>query len=163
MKLVMSADEKGMQAQVSPIFGRCPAYVFVDSETMQSRSVSNPAQNTPGGAGIAAAQFVLSEGVDAVLTGNVGPNAAEVLAASGVPIYLIGTGTVEDAVRAFKEGSLARAAGASVTSHAGMGVTSQARPGADHEQAVSELIDELRKMRRQLADVMDRIAALEEE
>lgn len=121
MKIVVSAQGENLDAPASPVFGRCPVYVFVDTETMEFEAVSNPAMNQAGGAGIQAAQFVVSQGVQAVLTGNLGPNAYDVLQAAGVPGYLVGSGTVRQAVEAYQAGQLQPMGGSNVPAHAGMG------------------------------------------
>ena len=121
MKVVVSAQGESLDAPASPVFGRCPTYLFVDTETLEFEAVPNPAMNQAGGAGIQAAQFVVSQGAQAVLTGNLGPNAFGVLQAAGVPGYLVGEGTVRQAVEALQAGQLQPMAGANVADHAGMG------------------------------------------
>ena len=102
MQIVVSSVGDGLDAQVSPIFGRCAYFVFVDSETLEARSVLNSAVSASGGAGVQSAQLVVAEGAQAVLTGNVGPNAMGVLQAAGVPVYPVSGGTVREAVESFK-------------------------------------------------------------
>lgn len=121
MRIVVSAQGENLEAPASPVFGRCPTYVFVDTETMQYEAVPNPAMNQGGGAGIQAAQFVVGRGAQAVLTGNLGPNAFDVLQAAGVPGYLVLEGTVRQSVEAFKAGRIQPLGGANVAAHAGMG------------------------------------------
>lgn len=121
MKVVVSAMQEGLEAEVSPVFGRCPVYVFVDTETMDCESAPNPAMSAPGGAGIQAAQFAVSKGVNAVLTGNVGPNAFNVLQAAGVTLYPVSGGTVRQAVEALKSGQLQPISGATSGMGGGMG------------------------------------------
>jgi predicted Fe-Mo cluster-binding NifX family protein len=121
MRIVVSAQGEELDAATSPVFGRCPIYVFVDTETMQFEAVPNPAMNQGGGAGIQAAQFVVEHEAQAVLTGNLGPNAFDVLQAAGVPGYLLPEGTVRQAVEAFKAGRLQPVGSANVQAHAGMG------------------------------------------
>jgi len=75
MRVVVTSNGTDLSAEASPSFGRCLTYVFVDTETMEFEAVANPAANASGGAGIQAAQFVIEQGVQAVLSGNVGPNA----------------------------------------------------------------------------------------
>ena len=122
MRIVVTANGADLDAPASPVFGRCPMYVFVDTETMAFEAVENPAIGAPGGAGIQAAQFVVEGGAQAVVTGNVGPNAFNVFQAAGVPIYLFGGGTVRQAVEAFKAGELAATGGASRPAHTGTGL-----------------------------------------
>jgi predicted Fe-Mo cluster-binding NifX family protein len=50
MRIVVTANGAGLDAAASPVFGRCPAYVFVDTDTMQCESVENPAVGASGGA-----------------------------------------------------------------------------------------------------------------
>jgi predicted Fe-Mo cluster-binding NifX family protein len=121
MKVVVSAMGEDLNAEVSPIFGRCPMYIFVDTETMQFEAVPNSAMSASGGAGIQAAQFVVSKGVQALLTGKVGPNAFNVLQAAGITIYPVSAGTVQQAVDAYKDGQLQPVSGATSGMYGGMG------------------------------------------
>lgn len=121
MRIVITANGNDLDAQVSPFFGRCPIYIFVETDTLEFEAVANPAATARGGAGIRAAQFVVERGVTAVLTGNVGPNAYQVLRAANVPIYLAGEGTVRQAVEDYKAGALQAAEQANAQPHTGIG------------------------------------------
>ncbi len=123
MKIAVTANGTDLDAPASPVFGRCPTYIFVQTETMQFEAVENPAIAASGGAGIQAAQLVVARGAQAVVTGNIGPNAWQVFQSAGVPIYLFAGATVREAVEAFKAGSLRPVSTASA--QAGMGM----RPG----------------------------------
>ncbi|MBM4429494.1 MAG: dinitrogenase iron-molybdenum cofactor biosynthesis protein, partial [Chloroflexi bacterium] len=57
MKIVVSAQGDNLDAPASPVFGRCPTYVFVDTDTLAFEALPNPAISEGGGAGIQAAQF----------------------------------------------------------------------------------------------------------
>jgi len=181
MKVVVSATGSNLEAAVSPVFGRCPYYVFVDTNNMQFEAVSNPAISAPGGAGIQAAQFVVERGVQAVLTGNVGPNAFNVLQAAGVPIYTVTAGTVREAVEAYKTGRLPAVAAPTSGPYAGMG--GQGRGGGrgtrrlfpsrpvtpspglgtavPAKEDLAQLKEQAAALRRQLAEVMARLEKLE--
>ena len=121
MKIVVSVNGRDLDAPMSPIFGRCAAYILVDTETLDYEVLDNPAISAGGGAGVQAAQFVIGRGAEAVITGNVGPNAFGVFQAGGATVYLAKEGTVRAAVEAYNEGHLSLAQGASVASHSGMG------------------------------------------
>jgi predicted Fe-Mo cluster-binding NifX family protein len=165
MKIVVSSQGSTLEAPASPIFGRCPTFVFVESETMDVEALPNPAMSQGGGAGIRAAQFVVNQGAEIVLTGSLGPNAFDVLQAAGVPGYLVGEGTVGQAVAAFQAGQLQPMAGANVAAHAGMGrgrPQSQA-PDVAKEAELAELRQTLKGLRQQLAETMTRIENLEKE
>ncbi|MGC8787249.1 MAG: NifB/NifX family molybdenum-iron cluster-binding protein [Anaerolineae bacterium] len=121
MRIVVTANGNDLDAPVSLVFGRCSTFVFVDTETMAFEAIANPALSASGGAGIQAAQFVVERGAQAVLSGNVGPNAYGVFQAANVPVYLVSEGTVREAVEAYKAGKLWPAEQANVQAHAGIG------------------------------------------
>jgi predicted Fe-Mo cluster-binding NifX family protein len=121
MKIAVTAKGPDLDAPTSPIFGRCATYVLVDTESMQYEALANPAISAGGGAGVQAAQFVIQRGAQAVVTGNVGPNAFGVFRAGGIPVYLFQGGTVAEAVKAYKGGRLSSTSDASVSAHSGMG------------------------------------------
>jgi len=121
MKIAVSAMDADIEAGVDPRFGRCAYFIMVDPETMKWESVLNEATGFAHGAGIQAAQTVASAGVEAVITGNVGPNAHQTLNAAGIRVFTGGQGTVKDAVAAYREGSLSEAGGPTVGGHSGQG------------------------------------------
>lgn len=162
MKIVVTATGNDLNAPTSPRFGRCPTYIFVETETMAFEALPNPASSASGGAGIQAAQFIVEQGAQAVLSGNLGPNAMEVLKAARVPVYLINEGTVREAVKAYKAGELQAAAEANVRAHAGMGQRGGQLPSARRKEVV-DLQARAADLRQQLGDVMDRIEKLEKE
>ena len=96
MKIAVSATGAGLDAQVDPRFGRCQYFVIVDPETMQFETVENSGTTASGGAGIATAQMIAGKGVEAVLTGNCGPNAYQVLSAAGIKVITGVTGKVQE-------------------------------------------------------------------
>ena len=178
MKIVVTAEGKDLNAPTSSRFGRCPTYIFIESESMAFKAVPNPAISAPGGAGIQAAQFVVEQGAKVALTANVGPNAMDVLQAAGVSVYMIQGGSVLEAVEAYKAGQLQSAMGANVQSHTGMrGGDRPAAPNPSREQEVSEREQEVSEreqevsdlktkaadLRRQLAEIIERIEKLEKE
>ncbi len=106
MSIAVSAEGADLEAAVDPRFGRCTQYVFVDPETLDFEAVINTAAAESGGAGIRAAELVVEHGAEAVVTGNVGPNAQRVLDAAGVAIYLKSDGTVREAIEAYRSDGL---------------------------------------------------------
>ncbi len=121
MKVCVTAGAEGLDAPVDPRFGRCPFFVFVDSESMAAESVPNTSANASGGAGIQAAQMLANLGVEALITGNIGPNAMQTLSAAKIKVYQHHGGTVRDAVEQFKRGELTAVAAATAPAHGGMG------------------------------------------
>ena len=111
MRIAVSATGAGLEGETSRTFGRCPRFVFLDTETMACETLENPSAAASGGAGIQAAEFVIRHGAEAVVTGHVGPNAARVLEAAGVAVYQWPGGTVAQAAEACRDGLLLPAPG----------------------------------------------------
>jgi predicted Fe-Mo cluster-binding NifX family protein len=87
MKICVCATGPNLDSEVSPVFGRCPYFLIIDSKTEEFKAIPNPALQTGRGAGVAASQLAVSEGATAVICGNFGPNAFSVLQMSGIKIY----------------------------------------------------------------------------
>lgn len=121
MKICVSATSGNLDAQVDSRFGRCPYFVIVDSETMEFNSIVNDSSGAAHGAGIQAAQTVVNIGAKVVITGNVGPNAFNVLSATGIKIVTGASGSVKDAVEKYKNGQLKEVGNPTVGGHFGMG------------------------------------------
>ena len=121
MKIAVTSTGNTIDSPIDPRFGRCQFFVFVDPETMEFEAAENEAVMAAGGAGPQAAQFVANKGAEAVLTGNVGPNAVSALKAAGITIYIGAQGTVKETVLLFKNGQMQEVGEATVASHSGMG------------------------------------------
>ena len=121
MKIAVSSTGKDLNSQIDPRFGRCQYFIFIDPETMEFEVFENEGLMASGGAGVQAAQLIAQKGAKALITGNLGPNAASALSASGIKAYLVPGGTVRDTIEAYKSGSLREASGATVPPHFGMG------------------------------------------
>ncbi len=120
MKICISSTGNDLNAKVDPRFGRCQIFLFVDIDTLEIEAVPNPAATAGGGAGTKAAQLVADKRVEAVLTGNVGPNAYTALEAAGIKIYTGMSGICQDALDSFKQGKVSSVEGPTVESHTGL-------------------------------------------
>ncbi len=122
MKICITSTGPGLDTQMDPRFGRCAYFVFIDPQTMTFEAAENPNVAAGGGAGVQSAQLVASKGVEALITGQVGPNAFTTLQAAGIRILTGSPGTVRDTVKAFNAGILSSPAqGPTVQAHFGMG------------------------------------------
>ena len=111
MKVAISSTGNGLLANTDPRFGRAPYFVFIEDAAGKSGeevyALKNTAADTSTGAGAEAAQLVIKEGIAAVVSGAVGPNAYEIFEKLGVDVFLApGSLTVEEAYKKFKEGAL---------------------------------------------------------
>jgi len=120
MKVAVSSNGEDLNAQLDPRFGRCAYFLVVNPEDMSFEAFNNESAAQGSGAGIQAAQFLASQGVEAVITGNCGPNAVQTLLAAGVELFGGQTGTVREVVERFKNGHLKPTSEATVDSHFGM-------------------------------------------
>jgi len=123
MKVAISANAPGLDADVDPRFGRCQYFAVGDPDTMKFEFIENASMTAGGGAGISAAQGIVDKGVKAVLTGNCGPNAYQVLDAAGIQVITGVSGKVKQAAEDFQTGKLKAASQPSVKAHHGMGGT----------------------------------------
>ncbi len=110
-----------MQANVEPRFGRCPFFLFVDTDNLNFEAVENPNIALGGGAGIQSAQLMASKGVQHVLTGNCGPNAHQTLSAAGIDVIVGCSGPVSSVIEQYKAGQFTATSQPNVASHFGMG------------------------------------------
>jgi predicted Fe-Mo cluster-binding NifX family protein len=121
MKIAISSTGPKLDAPMDQRFGRCRCFIVVDPASEEFEVLDNQAAMTSGGAGIQAAQMVANSGVAAVITGNLGPNASDTLAAAGVKTYLGASGTVREVLQQYKTGRLRESSGPTVESHFGTG------------------------------------------
>ena len=121
MKIAISANGQNLDAEVDPRFGRCQYFIIADTETEEFEALDNSSASAAGGAGITAAQTVVGKGVEAVLTGNCGPNAHQVLSAAKIKVITGVSGKVKDAIAEYKLGTYTAAQQANVPDHFGMG------------------------------------------
>ncbi|MFP4424231.1 MAG: NifB/NifX family molybdenum-iron cluster-binding protein [Candidatus Woesearchaeota archaeon] len=99
MRIVITIDD----SHVNQIFGRCRQFMVVDENGRDL--IDNEGAQEEHGAGIRAAQQVANLKPTALITGEVGPKASEVLKKLGVKAYHA-HGLIEDAISDFKEGKL---------------------------------------------------------
>jgi predicted Fe-Mo cluster-binding NifX family protein len=121
MKIAVSSSGNDLNSQVDPRFGRCAYFVIVDTNDMSFEAFNNESIALGGGAGIQAAQFVASKGAQAVVTGNVGPNAVQTLSAAGVEVFMGQSGTVREVIENYTKGKISSTGTPNVADHYGMG------------------------------------------
>ncbi len=118
MKVLITAQGPDLKSPVDTRFGRAQYFIVYDTETGQITAHSNQEnQNAMQGAGIQAGRRVSGLGAKALITGHVGPNAYSTLQAGNITVYTIESGTVEEAINAFKNGTLTQADQANVQGH----------------------------------------------
>ncbi len=119
MKIALSATGNTVESHLDMRFGRAPGYIIVETETMEYEALENAAATFAGGAGIAAAQKIAEMDIKAIITGNVGPNAMNVLKAAKIEIFRGNASTIKENIELFKKGALEKIL-TTVAPHSGM-------------------------------------------
>lgn len=120
MKICVTSQGNTLESEVDPRFGRCAYFIIGDPNTMDFEVFDNSHAGSSGGAGIQSGQLVSEKGIQAVLTGNVGPNAFKTLQAAGIDIFCNVSGKIADAIKRYKNGEFKAVGGATASSHFGM-------------------------------------------
>jgi|GEM_PF-883494 len=170
MLAVCASEEQTITSPVSQVFGRARHFLFIDTDTLQVEVIENPALNEGGGAGIKAAQFVVDRGAQAVVAGNFGPNAFQVLNAAELPCYSVDEISIETALESIRNNTLVPINTPSAKAHAGMkggepaeNPIHQKMADAKSENEHAVLKKELAELRQKLSKTLSRIEELEKE
>jgi predicted Fe-Mo cluster-binding NifX family protein len=103
MKIAISSDGKSLTSNIDQMFGRCKYFAIIEIDEKMSKNVEfveNKGAVQGHGAGTEAGQQLGNLGVEIVITGSLGPNAANVLKELGIK-SLHASGKVEDAIKKF--------------------------------------------------------------
>lgn len=115
MKIAVTSTGPGLDSGVDERFGRAQYFLVVDLDTEKVECIDNTANlEAVQGAGIQAAQDVVNQGAQWILTGHVGPKAFQVLCTAGISIGTGAAGTVRETVERFKTGGFKPAESADV-------------------------------------------------
>jgi predicted Fe-Mo cluster-binding NifX family protein len=99
MKIAVTAQGCELESELDPRFGRASCFIVVDTDSGEHEIVDNTQNlNAAQGAGVQAAQTIVNQRVDAVLTGHCGPKAFSVLDRAGIKVYLGAEGLVGEAI-----------------------------------------------------------------
>lgn len=109
MKICFTAQGATLESPAEDRFGRAPYFIVVESENGSFEAIRNPYADGGGGVGPKAAQILIANNVKALVSGQVGGNAREVLAAAGIAMYSYKAGgSVKDALDRFTKDALVR-------------------------------------------------------
>ncbi|MBL7160900.1 MAG: NifB/NifX family molybdenum-iron cluster-binding protein [Candidatus Aenigmarchaeota archaeon] len=109
MKITISSEGKGLDSNVDSVFGRCKYFIVAevkDGNVEKFEAIENTGI-AEGGSGISAARTVAENGAEAVITGNIGPRALDVLEQFKIKAYR-GSGSVQEVLQKLAEGKLER-------------------------------------------------------
>lgn len=118
MKIAISSTGDNLDSAVDLRFGRANGFIIYDLEEEAFEFIDNE-QNLSAmqGAGIQAAQLIVNQKVDALITGHCGPKAFKVLSAANTKIFVGAEGTVKKVIEKYKNNELQQALEANVEGH----------------------------------------------
>jgi predicted Fe-Mo cluster-binding NifX family protein len=87
MILFISAQGETLESRFNTKFGRTPWFIRFDSDSGKWTALENSAPSQAHGAGVAAAQLLIDQGAQSVISGRFGPNAHQALSAAGIAMF----------------------------------------------------------------------------
>ncbi len=108
IKIAFASEENaGLESHLSPHFGRCPYYVFVEVENGKIRNVEvkeNPyfSRHVPG----AVPQFIAGQGAKVIVAGGMGPRAIDWFRKLGVQPVTGVSGKIKDILKDYLAGRI---------------------------------------------------------
>lgn len=117
MKIAISSFGQSMQDELNPRLGRCEYFVIYDTAEGFATAIDNIGRHSTEAAGIATAKLLNDQGVEVIISGNIGPNAFTALQAAEIKVYIGVAGKVEDVVQNYQRGILTEAKAPNVGPH----------------------------------------------
>jgi len=116
MKIAISSTGETLSSDLDPRFGRAAYYLIIDTETEKIIESINNLENVniTGGAGTSAAQLVANKNVEAVISGNYGPNASRGLASFEIKMFQSNVKKITEVIADLKAGTLIEVKSATV-------------------------------------------------
>ena len=105
MKIAVTSTGDSIESHMDARFGRCAFFAIIEIENGKIKSsdfIENEAATQSGGAGLVAARKIGDLNIQKVITGNVGPNAFNVLNQLNVEVFRA-EGTIKEVVEKFLE------------------------------------------------------------
>lgn len=106
MKIMIPVDENSTESKICISFGRAPYFLINDTDSNESKYIENTAADSQGGAGIKAAQIIVDNEAEILITPRCGQNAADVLNAANIKIFKSISDSVQDNINNFLSGKL---------------------------------------------------------
>jgi len=104
--IAITSSGQTLESNVNPRFGRSQHFLLLDEEGNLDEVVSNPGVGAQRGAGVQAAQTIADQGVEVLITGNIGPNAFSALQTAGIEVFLTAGISVKEAFEKWKNDEL---------------------------------------------------------
>jgi len=102
MKVGVLTEGDSLDSFIADDFGRAAFFLIVDTETLDYVVVKNEFANAVEGAGMKVADAIIGLGVDAIITGGIGPHGYDKLTGAGIKVSFDEDGTAEEGVANLK-------------------------------------------------------------
>lgn len=106
MIIIMPVTTNSSTASINSTLGRSPFFLSFNTETKEKKYISNTAKDAKGGAGIKAAQLLLDQNIDVLITPRSGTNALDVLKEANVSIFESNGFDIEENIRLLSSNQL---------------------------------------------------------
>ncbi len=106
MKIAISSAGQNKESFLDKRFGRCNYFLIFNTENGEYKAIKNEGGTASGGAGIAAASQVIEEDVAIIITGNLGPNAFELIEKTEIKVFGCSEIPVIQAIEMFNSNQL---------------------------------------------------------
>ncbi len=101
MKIAISSIGKGLDSSIDIKFERSHFFLILDFEKNSLLPIENKTKDRPREIGGTVGKLIANEGIDTVITTDIGPSAFEMFKRYGIKIYQA-KGIVENAIRLLK-------------------------------------------------------------
>lgn len=108
MMIAVSTKGQDKESMLDRRFGRCDYFQIYDTDTKKYHTIKNLGVDSGGGAGIAAASQLIDEKAEVIITGNLGPNAFELIEKAEIKAYSCEEVSVSKAIERFQKNQLTR-------------------------------------------------------
>lgn len=137
-------QDQGIDSSISGHFGSAPFFLIIDTDTLQSRSISNQDSNHVHGMCQPLA-MIGTDNFDAIVVGGIGAGALNKLKNAGKKVFKTELSTVKETIEAIKVGKLVEFAAQSACTHHGSGHGHGHQHGHDHAPHGSSGINGFKK------------------
>jgi predicted Fe-Mo cluster-binding NifX family protein len=119
MKIGISAEGKDMDENILSTFCGCNFFLIVDTKVNTLRAIVNQTKGLPSEVGGTAGRLVSNQGIDVVITSDIGPQAMEIFERYGIKVYH-GEGKINDIIKQFEKEGLPEITKAAVLRYRGL-------------------------------------------
>jgi predicted Fe-Mo cluster-binding NifX family protein len=128
MIIAVTANGTDLDSLTDERLDQCSQVIFYDTQNGVMDVADNPASETAEDAATLAAKMIVDHGAQVLLTGKVGRDAGQILAAAGVDVYINTSGSVKEALSRFVSGELTLREGPATGMYPGLGSPATAAP-----------------------------------